>query len=98
MVKIDDKLVKKIADLAKLDLSKEEVRIYKEQMASVLEYIDKIKNVDVQNTEYISHLFDYEGERLREDKSEASLEDKNVFLNATEGRKKDDFFAISKVL
>ncbi len=43
--------IKHIADLARLELSDEELKKYGSQLAQVLDYIDQLQEVDTSNTE-----------------------------------------------
>lgn len=47
--------VKYVAHLARLNLSPEEQRIFGEQLGQVLGYIEKLKEVDVQDVEPTAH-------------------------------------------
>lgn len=44
---LDKKEIKKIADLAKLELSDEELESYKDQLSGVLDYVKKINTLDM---------------------------------------------------
>ncbi len=46
-MKLKDEEVRHIADLAKLDLTDEEVKLYAKQLTSVLEYVDQLKKLDL---------------------------------------------------
>ena len=46
-MKLDKKQVKHLADLAKLQLTAEEVTIYSEQLTDVLDFVDKINKLDL---------------------------------------------------
>lgn len=56
MIKLDKDLVKKIADLAMLELTAAEVDKYEQELGKILHYVEKIKEVDTENIEYESHL------------------------------------------
>jgi aspartyl-tRNA(Asn)/glutamyl-tRNA(Gln) amidotransferase subunit C len=43
--------VLKLAKLARLDLSESEIEEYKTELSSILDYVDKLKNVDVNGLE-----------------------------------------------
>ncbi len=46
-MKLDKKQVKHLANLAKLQLSAEEIDIYSDQLTDVLGYVDKINKLDL---------------------------------------------------
>lgn len=54
MVSEDD--VKKIAELAHLAVAPDEVSRYQRQLNSILQYIDKLKAIDVNNVEATTHV------------------------------------------
>lgn len=61
--------IKHIADLARLDLTDQELKIYGDQLSNVLSYIDQIKEVDTTNVEPTAQVTGLENV-LREDKIE----------------------------
>ena len=48
--------VEHIASLARLELTEEEKRIFQEQLSSIIEYVDKLNEVNVGNVEPMSHV------------------------------------------
>lgn len=69
---INEKEVLHIAKLARLSLSKEEVKRFQRELSSVLTYIEKLKEVDISNVDpvfsSVPPLIIEEGKKLREDK------------------------------
>ena len=61
--------IKHIADLARLDLTDQELKIYGDQLSNVLSYIDQIKEVDTTNVEPTAQVTGLENV-LREDRVE----------------------------
>lgn len=61
--------VKNIAKLARLDLSEKEIEKYQKELSKILDYIEKLKEVDVKDIKPLSHPFELENV-LREDKEE----------------------------
>ena len=57
-VKIDDKIIEYVGILAKLNLSEEEKKKAGEDMSRMLEYIDKLNELDTRETAPMSHIFD----------------------------------------
>lgn len=52
---IDDALVRKIAHLAKLELTDEEVRAFAPQLAEILTYVRGLEAVEVSKVEPLTH-------------------------------------------
>ncbi len=63
---IDDPTIDYVSILAKLELSREEKEQAKKDMASMLDYIDKLNELDTDGVEPMSHVFDVENV-MRED-------------------------------
>lgn len=68
--------VKKIAHLARLNLSESDIEIYTPQLSNILQFIEHMNQTDTNNTEPLAHPLDLT-QRLRADKvSESDLRDK----------------------
>ncbi len=65
--------IKHIAHLARLDLSEEELKMYGEQLSSVLKYIEQLQEVDTEDIEPTAQVTGLENV-LREDEVEDWLE------------------------
>lgn len=68
--------VKKIAQLAHLELSDEEAAIYAPQMANIVAYVEQLNELDTENIEASTGGFSPEGEATvttREDVPQGSL-------------------------
>lgn len=50
-MKLSKKEVKKIAELAKIELKEEEIEKYREQLSDILEYVNKLQEVDTAGAE-----------------------------------------------
>jgi len=68
-MKLSDKDIKHIADLARLELSAEELEKYGNQLSDVLNYIDQLEEVDVSDTEPTAQVTGMENV-LREDEKD----------------------------
>ena len=55
--KISDETIEYVGILAKLELSQEEKRQAQEDMGKMLDYIDKLNELDTQGVEPMSHVF-----------------------------------------
>jgi len=65
---ITKKEVEHIAKLARLGLADEEIKKYQKELSSILDYIEKLKEVDIKGVEPTSHPVKVENV-MREDKS-----------------------------
>lgn len=79
--KLNKDEVLRIADLAKLTLSIEEVKKFQEQLSSTLSYIDILKNVDTSKVTVTPAVTGLENV-FREDKVTQSLSQEKVLANA----------------
>ena len=93
---IDDKITRKIADLAKLDLSDQEIKEYSKDLSNILKWMEELKEVDVSDIEPITSvtknkLFE------REDKiQQNNLDREKIISNAPD--KADNYFTVPKVI
>lgn len=66
----------KIAHLARLNLSEEEIVLYTPQLSKILDFIEQMNQVDTKHVEPLAHPLDL-SQRLRSDQvSEANLREK----------------------
>lgn len=70
---ISIKDVQYIANLARLGLTEEEMSHFQRQLEDVLEYVDKLKEVDVSNVEPMAHALDLQNV-FRKDETRPSLD------------------------
>jgi aspartyl-tRNA(Asn)/glutamyl-tRNA(Gln) amidotransferase subunit C len=56
-VVIDDEMIEYVGILAKLELSEQEKEQAKQDMARMLDYIDKLNELDTSEVEPMSHIF-----------------------------------------
>ncbi len=54
-VEVTPELTRKIADLARLELSNEEVQTFTGQLGDILRYVDSLQEVDVSKIEPLTH-------------------------------------------
>ncbi len=66
MVQIDDKLTRRIAQLANLELTEQEVTSFTSQLGNILGYIDQLAKAEVADIEPMTHPIDLPT-ALRED-------------------------------
>ncbi len=83
-MKISEKEVRYIAELAHLNLSDEEIRAYQGDLEEILTYVDKLDELDTASVEPMSHVL-YPGAEeaaLREDRLEPGLSREQALSNA----------------
>ena len=92
---IDDATIEYVGILAKLELSDEEKEQAKKDMASMLDYIDKLGELDTTGIEPMSHVFPVENV-MREDVVTNGDDSENIIANAPES--KDSSFVVPKTV
>lgn len=86
---IDDATIEYVSILAKLELSDEEREKAKKDMGAMLDYVDKLNELDTDGIEPVAHVFDMENV-FREDVVTNGDESENTLKNAPK-RTKDGF-------
>ena len=93
---IDKKTVKKISELAKIELSNKEVEMYLSQLNQIIEFMNKLDEVDTKKVENKKNNHKESHNHRKED----IIEDGNcvdkILKNAPES--KEGFFTIIKVI
>ena len=87
--------VEKIANLAKLKFSDEELENFTPQMNEILNYMDKLNELDTENVEPLSHPVE-QINVFREDKLKQSIFTEDALKNAPS--KDEQFFKVPKVI
>ncbi len=90
--------IKRIAKLAKLELSESELSKFEQEFNDILGYISKIQEVDVSGIEFEHNIENHKGEKLAEDLVKESLSKEKAIQNATKGRNKNGYFRTSKIV
>ncbi len=83
-MKITEKEVRYIADLANLSLSDDEVRAYQADLEQILTYVEQLGELDTDGVDPMSHVL-YQGAEqaaLRADEPETSFERDRALGNA----------------
>ena len=91
---ISDETIEYVGILAKLELSDEEKEKAKEDMGKMLDYIDKLNELDTSNVEPMSHVFPVNNV-FREDVVTNGDDRENILKNAPE--EKDGAFVVPKL-
>ena len=93
--KIDEAQVRKVAKLGRLDLSDKEIADTTIQLSGILEYIEKLNEVDTSNVEPLAHCLPISNV-FRADEIKESLGTEKTLANAPQSDK--DFFKVPKIL
>lgn len=89
--------VKHIAKLARLGLTEKEIKKFQKELSKILDYIEKLKEVDVENVEPTSHSILFENV-MREDKEKEKLKMKNEKLMELAPETKNGYLKVKKVI
>jgi aspartyl-tRNA(Asn)/glutamyl-tRNA(Gln) amidotransferase subunit C len=92
---ISDETIEYVGILAKLELSQEEKEQAKKDMGSMLDYIDKLNQLDTTNIEPMSHVFPVDNV-FREDVVLNGDDRDKIIANAP--AKKDGCFKVPKTV
>ncbi|WP_342526220.1 Asp-tRNA(Asn)/Glu-tRNA(Gln) amidotransferase subunit GatC [Chryseomicrobium sp. FSL W7-1435] len=83
MATITKEEVRHVAHLARLAITEEEVEHFTEQLAKIVQFADKLNELDTTNVEPTTHVLPLENV-LREDKSVAGLDREIMMKNVKE--------------
>jgi aspartyl-tRNA(Asn)/glutamyl-tRNA(Gln) amidotransferase subunit C len=93
-VQIDEKLVKEIASLARLDLTDEETDMFVSQFKDILDYVSILNEVNTENVPP-AYLSSANKSVTREDEIEESVPTQEFLSNAPQS--KDEYVVIPRV-
>ena len=93
--KIDQAQVRKVAKLSRLDLTEAEVEEFTGQLSTILEYVEKMNELDTTNVEPLAHCLPVSNV-FREDSIKESLGTENTLANAPQ--RDGEFFKVPKIL
>jgi len=91
---VDEKLVKDIATLARLDLSREETEMFVSQFKDILDYVSILEEVDTENVPP-AYLFSANKSVIRKNEIEPSVPTDEFLSNAPQSQ--DDYVVIPRV-
>jgi aspartyl-tRNA(Asn)/glutamyl-tRNA(Gln) amidotransferase subunit C len=94
-VKITREEVLRVAALARLDLSSEEQAALTEQLDKILQYMEKLNQLDTTNVEPLAHVVEMVN-AFREDKVVAPFSPEALLSNAPAREK--SFFKVPKII
>lgn len=78
---LSKKDVEYVANLSRLNLSEEELERFSGQLSNILDYINKLKELNVSETQPMSHVLDLKNV-LRKDEVRPSLSNEEVLKSA----------------
>ena len=87
--------VEHVAKLARLEFTEEEKKMFTRQLNQILEYMEKLNELDTTNVEPLSHVIDLSNV-FREDRVRPSCPVEEVLKNAP--AKTEKFFKVPKVI
>jgi aspartyl-tRNA(Asn)/glutamyl-tRNA(Gln) amidotransferase subunit C len=93
--KIDIEQVRQVAKLSRLDLSEDEIAQFSGQLSAILEYIEKLNELNTSKVEPLAHCLPINN-CLREDIVKQSLGTEKTLANAPEND--GQFFIVPKIL
>lgn len=94
-MKISKKEVVHVAHLARLELDREQLELFTAQLNTVLEYMERLKEVDTSEVDPTSHVIPVQNV-FREDRVGQSLPREEALVNAPE--KSKNCFMVPKVI
>jgi len=93
--KIDQSQVRKVARLSRLELTEAEVEEFTGQLSAILDYVEKMNELDTDNVEPLAHCLPVSNV-FREDCAEESLGTEKTLANAPQ--RDGEFFKVPKIL
>lgn len=94
-MKITREEVEKVAGLARLDFDDEEIAKFVPQLSSILSYVEKLGELDLEGVEPMAHVHDIVN-KPREDEVRPSLSREDALSNSPDSE--DGCFKVSKVI
>jgi len=94
---ISKKEVQHIAKLARLDLSQAEIEKYRKELSAILDYIEKLKKLEVAEIQPTSHPLKVENV-MREDRENEKLKIKNEKLMELAPETKNGYVKVKSIL
>ena len=92
---IEPKDVEYVANLSRVELREDEKTTFTHQLADILDYIEKLNELDTTDVEPLTHVSPVRNV-LREDQARPSLKTENALANTAERTR--DFFRVPKVI
>lgn len=94
-VLIDSQLVRRVAQLSRLELTEQEINQFSVQLKAIVDYIEKINQLDVSGVEPLAHCLPIQNV-FRDDQVAPSLDTAAALSNAPDSQ--DGYFKVPKIL
>ncbi len=94
-MEVDDKMIDRLADLAKLQFTGEEKEVLKKDLANILNFMHKLNEVDTEGVKPMVYVND-EQDTLRKDEVKQEISKEEALKNAP--TKDSDYIKVAKVL
>ena len=95
MEKISKEQVRHVALLSRIEMSDEEVEVFQSQLENILEYMDKLDELDTEGIEPMMHVLDLTNV-YREDVVRESLSREDAMRNAP--KSDGEYFLVPRIL
>ena len=95
MTKISLSDVRKVAKLARLEITDDQVQAYKDQLEAILDYVDQLKEIDTKNISPTTRAVEVVN-AMREDSVEVNYSREEILNQAP--LREGDFFRVPKIL
>lgn len=82
-MEVNDALIHNLANLARLSFNDEEKRLIQKELQQMIEFVDKLKELDLEGVEPLMHMTDTMN-RLRADEVSGSVSREEALKNAPE--------------
>ncbi len=92
---VSEKDVQYIANLARLQVTKEEAEMYAKDMNSILEYMDLLNEIDTSEVAPLEHVIELNS-RFRTDEAKDPVSHEDALKNAPDAD--SDYFRVPKVI
>jgi aspartyl-tRNA(Asn)/glutamyl-tRNA(Gln) amidotransferase subunit C len=92
---VSEKEVRYVADLARLQLTEDEVKNLAADMNNILEYMELLNELDTTNVAPLEHVIELDS-RLRADEAKPPLSHEDALKNAPDAD--SDYFRVPKVI
>ena len=93
---IDEKTTLKIASLAKLELTEQEIKEYSKDLTNILKWMEELKEVDVSHVQPVTSVTKNELYEREDIVYKNTVEQEKILLNAPE--KIGEYFTVPKVI
>ncbi|MGE5238694.1 MAG: Asp-tRNA(Asn)/Glu-tRNA(Gln) amidotransferase subunit GatC [Chloroflexota bacterium] len=94
-MRITAEQVAHIAALSRLSLTERELETFRDQLSSIIEYVEQLRTLDTTGVEPTSHIVPLSNV-MREDVVKSSLPREEALRNAPDGT--EDFYRVPKII